>query len=216
MVIKGFMLHFGIEILYELEPMHTSNHNQELADAFIHKMAALKIKCQQNIHYTQKHMTEQINHHQNPVLNYQVKDMMWLNTQNIHNSQHPVNKLNIKVDEFFWIIQKININAYKLELLFYWKIHNVFNIIHIQQVHNNPFLNQSCPISFESDFDKKFEVEKVLNSNMHKGCFMWLIKWTDFNEFIWHQLSDLIGCDEALEHFYNCYPDKPGKAHWHE
>ena len=58
--------------------------------------------------------------------------MIWLNTQNIHNSQHPADKLNMKTNELFWIIQKININAYKLELPFYWKIHNVFNITHIQ------------------------------------------------------------------------------------
>ena len=38
----------------------------------------------------------------------------------------------------------------------------------------------------------------------------------NFNEFIWYQLSNLTGCDEVLEHFYNHYPDKPGKAHWCE
>ena len=76
MAAKGFMPHSGTEILYEPEAVHTPNHNQELADAFIHKMAALKIRCQQNIHYTQEHMVEQVNHHQNPASNYQVEDMM--------------------------------------------------------------------------------------------------------------------------------------------
>ena len=57
--------------------------------------------------------------------------MVWLNTWNIHNGQHPVDKLDIKTDGPFQIIQKINVNAYKLKLPFYWKIHNVFNIIHI-------------------------------------------------------------------------------------
>ena len=69
---------------------------------------------------------------------------------------------------------------------------------------------------FESDFDKKFEVKEVLDSDMCERHSMWLIKWTDFNEFIWHQFSDLTECDEALKHFYNHYPDKPGKIHWHE
>ena len=63
--------------------------------------------------------------------------MVWLNTQNIYNNWYSVNKLNMKTDELFWIIQKININAYKLKLLFYWKIYNVFYIICIQQTHNN-------------------------------------------------------------------------------
>ena len=58
--------------------------------------------------------------------------MVWLNIQNIHNDWCSADKLNMKTDEPFWIIQKINVNAYKLKLLFYWKIHNVFNIICIQ------------------------------------------------------------------------------------
>ena len=91
----------------------------------------LKIDCQQNIHYTQEHMTEQANHHWNPASNYQVRDMIWLNIWNIHNSWHSADKLNMKADEPFQIIQKINVNAYKLKLLFYWKIYNVFNITHI-------------------------------------------------------------------------------------
>ena len=91
-------------------------------------MAVLKTGCQQNIHYAQEHMAEQANHHQNPAPNYQVEDMVWLNTWNIHNGWCPADKLNMKANGPFWIIQKINVNAYKLELPSYWKIHNVFNI----------------------------------------------------------------------------------------
>ena len=63
MAVKDFTFHSGIKILYEPEAAHTPNHNQELIDDFIHKMTAFKIRCQQNIHYTQEHMAEQINHH---------------------------------------------------------------------------------------------------------------------------------------------------------
>ena len=216
MITKSFILCFETEILYESEPIHTPNYNQKLTDVFICKMIAFKTRCQQNICYTQKHIIEQINCHWNPALNYQIRDMIWLNTWNIHNSQYSANKLNMKTDEPFWIIQKINVNAYKLKLLFYWKIHNVFNIICIQWACDDSFSDQQCFIPFESDFNKEFEMEEVLNSDMHSGCFMWLIKWMNSNKFTWHQLSDLTGCDEALEHFYNHYPDKPDKTHWHE
>ena len=64
-------------------------------------MAALKTGCQQNICYTQEHMTEQANHHQNPAPNYQVRDIVWLNTQNIHNDWCSADKLNMKTDEPF-------------------------------------------------------------------------------------------------------------------
>ena len=66
MVVKNFMPCSRTEILYESEAAHTSNHNQKLTDAFICKIAALKTDCQQNIHYTQEYMAEQINYHQNP------------------------------------------------------------------------------------------------------------------------------------------------------
>ena len=122
----------------------------------------------------------------------------------------------MKADELFQIIQKININAYKLKLLFYWKIYNVFNITCIQWTCEDPFPDQQCPMPFEPDSDEEFEVKKVLDSDMHSGHPIWLIKWTDFNEFIWHQLSDLTGCDKALKHFYNCYLNKSSKVHWYE
>ena len=70
MAIKGFMLCSGTEVLYEPEAVHTSNHNQELTDGFIHKMVVFKTECQQNICYAQEHMAEQTNHCQNPALNY--------------------------------------------------------------------------------------------------------------------------------------------------
>ena len=216
MTIKGFMPHSETEVLYESETVHTPNHNQKLTDTFIHKMAALKTDCQQNICYTQEHMTEQVNCHWNLAPNYQVRDMVWLNTWNIHNSQHPADKLDMKTDEPFQIIQKINVNAYKLKLLFYWKIHNVFNITCIQWACDDPFPDQLYLISFKSDSDEEFKVKEVLNSNMHEKYLIWLIKWTDFNEFTWHQFSDLIECDEALKHFYNHYLNKPSKTHWHK
>ena len=39
---------------------------------------------------------------------------------------------------------------------------------------------------FESDSDEEFKVKKVLDSDMHSECSIWLIKWTDFNEFTWY------------------------------
>ena len=51
MTAKGFTLCSGTEVLYESKAVHTPNHNQELADGFIHKMAVLKTECQQNICY---------------------------------------------------------------------------------------------------------------------------------------------------------------------
>ena len=69
---------------------------------------------------------------------------------------------------------------------------------------------------FEPDSDEEFKVEEVLDSDMHEGHPMWLIKWIDFNKFTWHQFSDLIRCDEVLKHFYKCYSDKSGKTHWHK
>ena len=101
---KSFMSCSGTEVLYESETVHTPNHNQKLTDVFICKMAVLKTGCQQNIHYTQEHMAKQANCHQNPASNYQIRDMIWLNTWNIHNSWHPADKLDMKVNESFQII----------------------------------------------------------------------------------------------------------------
>ena len=101
MVTKGFIFCSETEVFYEPEAAHTSNYNQELIYVFIHKMAMLKTGCQQNIHYTQEHIAEQANCCQNSALNYQIRDMVWLDTQNIYNSQYPVDKLDIKINKPF-------------------------------------------------------------------------------------------------------------------
>ena len=80
MAAKSFMPYSGTKVLYEPEAVHTSNHNQELTDDFICKIAVLKTRCQQNIHYAQEHIAEQTNHHWNFASNYQVENIMWLNT----------------------------------------------------------------------------------------------------------------------------------------
>ena len=61
MAAKGFMPHSGTEVLYESETAHTSNYNQVLTDTFIHKMTVFKTECQQNIHYAQEYIAEQVN-----------------------------------------------------------------------------------------------------------------------------------------------------------
>ena len=85
MTVKDFTPHSGTEVFYKSATAYTSNYNQKLTDIFIHKIIIFKIRCQQNICYTQEHIIEQINYHQNSVLNYQIRDIVWLNTQNIHN-----------------------------------------------------------------------------------------------------------------------------------
>ena len=68
------------------------------------------------------------------------------------------------------------------------------------------------PFNIESD--EEFEVEEILESQMRGEHPYYRVKWTDSNEYTWHNLSDLTCCHEALEHFHRHYPNQSGEAHW--
>ncbi|SJL07103.1 uncharacterized protein ARMOST_10446 [Armillaria ostoyae] len=57
---------------------------------------------------------------------YHARDLVWLDTMNLH-LLHPKKKLDDKRVGPFKVLEKMGMSAYKLKLLPHWKIHPHFN-----------------------------------------------------------------------------------------
>ena len=88
------------------------------------KMNEILAFAKQHLAETQKAMLRQVNKHQKDI-NYEVRDMVFLNSRNIK-TQRPLKKLDNKIFESFKIVIKVE-RAFQLELPRTMLIHDVFH-----------------------------------------------------------------------------------------
>ena len=79
-----------------------------------------------SIEAAQKTMKKQFDKKQRNFQGLKVGDNMWLENKNIH-SNRPSKKLDQKRYRPFRILKNIGLEAFQLELLEEWMIHNIFN-----------------------------------------------------------------------------------------
>ena len=94
------------------------------------KMNEILAFTKQHLAETQKAMSRQTNKHQKNV-NYEVRDIMFLNSRNIK-TQQLLKKLNNKIFESFKIVIKVK-RAFQLKLSRTMLIHNVFHASLLQK-----------------------------------------------------------------------------------
>ena len=103
------------------------------------KMNEILAFTKQHLAEAQKAMSRQANKHQKDV-NYEVRDMVFLNSRNIK-TQRPLKKLNNKMFELFKIVIKVG-RAFQLELPRTMLIHNVFHASLLQKAATDPLSGQ--------------------------------------------------------------------------
>ena len=109
------------------------------AEELTAKMNEILAFAKQHLAETQKAMSRQINKHQKNV-NYEVRDMVFLNSRNIK-TQQLSKKLNDKIFESFKIVIKVE-RAFQLKLLRTILIHDVFHASLLQKAVTDLLLRQ--------------------------------------------------------------------------
>jgi len=130
---------------------------------------------------------------------FEVKERVYLRTNNIHVKQKS-KKLNNKSIEPFKIKRNIKEISYELDLLKEMWIHSVFHAFMLQCC--NQFIPlQTTEMSVESD--KEYQVENILEKWMISEKAHYLVKWKEYNtsENTWKPRQNLKSCVRALQHF---------------
>lgn len=141
-------------------------------------------------------------------------DLVFLNRKNIK-TKRPSRKFDNKNLGPFKIKEKINEVAFKLHLPSSMKIHPVFHVSLLEPKSKETFANQKQepPQPIEVDGEQHYEVEKILDSRIHRGRLQYLVSWLGYDESerSWEPISHLNGCRELIEEFKRKNPDKPSK-----
>ena len=100
---------------------------------------------------------------------YAPGEKVWLNSKYIKTKQNQ--KLEAKFFGLFQILYPVRKQAYKLNLLIKWKIHNVFHVSLLEQnTTKKGRMNELFPKpepKFDTDDNKKYKVEAIIDSDVY-------------------------------------------------
>jgi hypothetical protein len=150
---------------------------------------------------------------------YNVGDLVWLSSTNIH-STRPLKKLDAHRCRPFKIIQKVSSHAYKLELPpNFCHIHPVFHVMLLEPHTPNTILNhiQPPPPPVEIEGQLEYKVEVILDSKLdrrYQNPLFYLVKWKgyahdDNKAQTWQPAEKVEHAHDAIEEFHSKHPSKP-------
>ena len=120
-----FKLNYGYYPWISYEEKVDTHSKSKSADELSVKLRELMIVCWENLHHAQKFQEQAHNKGVKP-RSYAFGDNIWLNNKYIKTKQN--RKLEAKFFGPFRVLHLVGKQAYKLELLRKWKIHDVFHV----------------------------------------------------------------------------------------
>lgn len=141
---------------------------------------------------------------------FSVGDMVLLSTENISVAAHsnrPSKKLEPRYIGPFKIIERVNENAFRLELPPTMKQHPVFNADLLKLYRNSPteFGEREAPRPPPEliDGEEEYEVERILDRKKFGRVTKWLVQWRGYplEDATWEPRSSLLNAKDALAEF---------------
>ena len=207
-----FMNHgFHLWMSFELDSTSYEATQQRLqarsAGELTAKMNEILAFAKQHLAETQKAILRQTNKHWKNV-NYEVRDMMFLNSRNIK-TQRLLKKLNDKMFELFKIVIKVG-RAFQLKLSRTMLIHDVFHASLLWKAATDLLLRQkqTPSLSIVMNDQDEWEVNEIQNLRhfRHEKQLQYQVKWHNWDKDLkWYNADD--------EEFENC-KELTQKYHW--
>ena len=143
----------------EIDPRSQSKSADELAE----ELTELMIICRENLHHAQE-LQKRAHDKGVKIRSYATSKKVWLNSKFIKTKRN--RKLEAKFFGPFRVLHPVGKQAYKLELLRNWRIHNVFHVSLLEQNTTRKGREFSVP-EFELGDDKEYEVEAIRDSAVY-------------------------------------------------
>jgi hypothetical protein len=170
-------------------------------------------QLREQIGLAQTRMERFADRNRKPAPAYKPKDKVWLSSMNIK-TQRPSKKLDHKNLGPFEVIEKIGATSYRLRLPESMKIHPVFhsNLLRLDPEDPLPGQTQEPPPPVVIDNEDEFEVEKVLDSRLHrKKKLQYRVAWVGYPpDSTWYEAENFENSPELVREFHALYPNKPG------
>ena len=193
----------------EVNPRSWSKSADELSE----ELRELMVICRKNLHNAQELQKRAHDKGVKPQ-SYAPSEKVWLNSKFIKSK--PNRKLEAKFFEPFRVFYPIKKQAYKLELLKKWKIHDVFHVSLLEQDTTRKGREFLLP-KFELDNDNEYEVEALRDSAVYakeaNGHFLglyYLVAWKGYpeEENTWEPSSAVMQLRKIVSTFHKDHPEK--------
>ncbi|SJL16931.1 uncharacterized protein ARMOST_20463 [Armillaria ostoyae] len=165
-----FMVLYGCNPHVLPDSPHPANSKVPAASDFSKVMTQIHKETETTLEKAAECMKTQYDKHTHPTKEYDIGDLVWLDTTNLH-LPRPKKKLDNKHVGPFKILKKTGTSAYKLKLPPHWKIHPHFNEKLLTPYVPPSFPNQEQPPPPPPDLidnKEQWEIEEVLDSKTHK------------------------------------------------
>ena len=146
--------HSCVSYKKDLDPRSQSKTVEILSSELPNLMAA----CQQNLHHAQLLQKQAHNKVANPQ-SYAPDNKVWLSRKYLKTKQN--RKLEAKFLGLFQVLHLVGKQAYKLELPKKWRIHNVFQVLLLEQNTTKKGPVNDMQLEFETSNDKEYEVNGI-------------------------------------------------------
>jgi hypothetical protein len=143
-----------------------------------------------------------------------VDEKVWLSAAHLRTSR-PSKKLDQKRIGPFRIVERIGLQAYRLELPTTMKIHDVFHVSLLEPAKQNviPDRTQPPPLPVELESVTEYEVEDILDSRVRHRKLQYLVKWVGYPPFenSWEPATFVENSKRLVKAFHEKYPLKPSR-----
>ena len=147
---------------------------------------------------------------------FKVGDRVWLNRKNI-STDRPTSKLDYRRIGPYKIKEQIGERAFRLDLPKTLKIHNVFHVSMLEPWKEDEHGREPIPPEpvILEEGQEEYEVEKVLNSRIHRGNVEYLIRWKGYGpeEDSWEPKRNVANAPELISKFYENNPNAPKEGY---
>lgn len=212
-----FLLDTGHHPRMGFEP-HAEPLCVEAVNEFTNCMCSTLEEAKAALAKAKDEMTQYYNHCRNPMPEYKVGNLMYLDSCDIH-TMRPSHKLTHRYLGPYKIEARVGTHAYRLKLQVGMShIHPVFHVVKL--------LPAPCPDAIPGrqstevpapeliNNEEHYEVEEILNSRFFRRKLQFCVAWKGFGykENTWTNATN-VAADDLVKQFYHNNPGAPCQIH---
>lgn len=148
---------------------------------------------------------------------FKVGDEVWVKTTNLR-TMRPCKKLDHEKIGPFPVLEKVNLQSYRLSLPKTMRVFPVFHVSYLEKAHPNTIPGRIEPLpppisGIKESGAEEWEVDEILDSKYKWRKLKYLVKWKGYDnpkDNTWEPPGNLINAKAAVEDWHGRHPFKPG------
>ena len=212
-----FELNYGYYPYVSFEENTNPRSQSKSADELSAELRDLMTVCRENLYHGQKLQNQAQNKGVKPK-SYALCDKIWLNSKYIKIKRNP--KLEAKFFKALRVLHPVEKQVYKLELVKWWRMHNGFHVLLLEQetTKKKRVKKRVTELELEAGNSEEYEVEAIWNKAVYASKselgqltnLYYLVAWKGYSkkENTWEPLSAIEHLKKLINFFYKDHLEK--------